>query len=831
MLKKRALRGGALLSFLVLASVTFSSNTSASTDITATVSPILQLSVPSSVNISLTPSAGINSFDSATLTATVGTNNMYGYNLSMSIDSTTISRPNAEQSETGIETLTTKEGGYTEQEFTVNKWGYKLTGDNYFPLETTIAPATWTSNEAAKNNTHNITFAAKVDSSIKAGTYSTTLTFTAVANTPSPSTLADYYALNGKSRKTITADIDGNGTTEQVALYKMQDMTPTICSSADESEIQVIDDRDNKVYWILKAKDGKCWMTQNLDHDIVTTEGYYTPDNTDVLANWTPARATIQPAGIDQSTGTVSGWSNDNNTPYSVDPGDWYFTDTWFYSTGDCPSTDDNSNAGCNYLAGNANGKFATTPYAGNGTHGHVGNYYNWSAAVASNNTTSFTVNGTNLSTSICPKGWKLPVTAPVNDFEGFLNAYNAYDTSGTVRDQALMSSPLYLIRGGDMLTGVLRYAGNRGNILSSTVYGDSHAYTLTFSSTNTTLTGAPRRYDGTSIRCVARTEADAEGELGTFNRAFYDAGKNKVAVGNNEYYQMQDMSSNICNAVDEGEEAQLLDNRDNKVYWVLKAKDNHCWMTQNLDHNIDATKTYTPADTDLVSNWQPASSTIDATSGTISGWTNSTTLPSSFDPGNYYWTDTWYGGTSDANCKSDETNNYAGCNYMRGSARGKFNTTPYAGNGTHGHVGNIYNWSAAIASNNSNTYTSSTFSNVSNNPQSSICPAGWRLPTIYSGELDPKNEFRYLFEAYDALPTTGDNKDGAASASPLFFVRSGYYSNTGLLLGAGFNGDYWSSTVSNVSQSMHIYFNYANFGTASNYSRATGMSVRCIAK
>ncbi|MBR2840090.1 hypothetical protein IKE82_02055 [Candidatus Saccharibacteria bacterium] len=41
--------------------------------------------------------------------------------------------------------------------------------------------------------------------------------------------------------------------------------------------------------------------------------------------------------------------------------------------------------------------------------HYHVGNYYNWSAAVASNDTSSITTDLTVMPDSICPKGWRLP--------------------------------------------------------------------------------------------------------------------------------------------------------------------------------------------------------------------------------------------------------------------------------------------------------------------------------------------------------------------------------------------------------------------------------------
>ena len=98
---------------------------------------------------------------------------------------------------------------------------------------------------------------------------------------------------------------------------------------------------------------------------------------------------------------------------------------------------------------------------------------------------------------------------------------------------------------------------------------------------------------------------------------AFAIAGKQKQAnvvdpitgqTGN--FYRMQDMTTDICNSVSQNGEVtstQLVDIRDNKLYWVTKLKDGHCWMTQNLDFDIVADaqdptkmKTLTSEDTDL---------------------------------------------------------------------------------------------------------------------------------------------------------------------------------------------------------------------------------------
>ena len=78
------------------------------------------------------------------------------------------------------------------------------------------------------------------------------------------------------------------------------------------------------------------------------------------------------------------------------------------------------------------------------------------------------------------------------------------------------------------------------------------------------------------------------------FDDAFEAAGKTKT----NGYYAMQDMTEEICAAVPkkvsefEANETQLIDLRDNKIYFVSKLQDGKCWMTQNLNFSLDAAGT-----------------------------------------------------------------------------------------------------------------------------------------------------------------------------------------------------------------------------------------------
>ncbi|MBQ3348420.1 hypothetical protein IJG90_02800 [Candidatus Saccharibacteria bacterium] len=81
---------------------------------------------------------------------------------------------------------------YSQANFPTGYWGYKLSSDaNYSPISSSITvadPDESTANTAISNV---ITFAAKLDNSKPAGSYTTTLTFAATGKTP-PITLISF---------------------------------------------------------------------------------------------------------------------------------------------------------------------------------------------------------------------------------------------------------------------------------------------------------------------------------------------------------------------------------------------------------------------------------------------------------------------------------------------------------------------------------------------------------------------------------------------------------------------------------------------------------------
>ncbi len=330
-----------------------------------------------------------------------------------------------------------------------------------------------------------------------------------------------------------------------------------------------------------------------------------------------------------------------------------------------------------------------------------------------------------------------------------------------------------------------------------------------------------------------------------TLEESYAAAGKTKYAG----YYKLQDMTSAICAAtvaVDEESQMRAIDVRDGKVYWIAKLRDGHCWMTQNLDLDLDNSVTYTHADTDLgwgsdaTAMWIPTNSTVQLNSdgSSFQSFSADNNVPMSLNTGDWY-----YAGYDGSTLLADTSVNYLtsanrtttnGVTMVNnGSGVVYYANAPFDINGTHGHVGNYYSWSAAVASNDTSGYTTSTAGNVDNDPQNSICPAGWRLPTASSsrpsyGVDGSRHEYERLVYLYDGT-TINPSSSAVLEGSPLFFPRAGY-----VYLSASYSGQqgyYWSSTVYSATQAWNMFFQRSG-ATPQNYgSRSALRSVRCLAR
>jgi uncharacterized protein (TIGR02145 family) len=303
------------------------------------------------------------------------------------------------------------------------------------------------------------------------------------------------------------------------------------------------DKRDGKTYTIAKLADGNVWMTQNLDLDLVagvtytnedTDIGYNTATGEYETAAWSPMRSTYATSNSQTTTwcqggtwNSQDGYCESNDTPESYDPGDLYWNSTlsdysdWdaYYDTCDY-STSTPSCSGTNPIG---------TYVSSTGTAQlHLGNYYNWTAAVAMNDSSTHTTSGELIEQSICPAGWTLPRVGDGDDTFGALwDDYNmANETNGSFIDAnnndsydngetALWTSPLYFPASGDF-DGVLIDVGYVGRFWSPVVYGEiSAGYAFFGVGGGATPSIFVFRSNGYSIRCVARPVSSSTSEGG----------------------------------------------------------------------------------------------------------------------------------------------------------------------------------------------------------------------------------------------------------------------------------------------------------------------------
>jgi len=191
----------------------------------ADVVPSLQVTIPTDlIKVILNPTT--KPFDTIDFAITVATNNPTGYALSVESDFTALVM--TENTSVSIPTLQGIEGGYTEENFEANRWGYKINGSNFLPF----IPGQTIDGVDHQTNGHttNMTFASKVNFDLPGGIYENEIDFVAVVN-PMP---VGYM---------------------QDSKYCPSD--PTF----------VVDERDGEEYIIQKLADGNCWMLDNLRLD------------------------------------------------------------------------------------------------------------------------------------------------------------------------------------------------------------------------------------------------------------------------------------------------------------------------------------------------------------------------------------------------------------------------------------------------------------------------------------------------------------------------------------------------------------------------------------
>lgn len=276
----------------------------------------------------------------------------------------------------------------------------------------------------------------------------------------------------------------------------------------------------------------------------------------------------------------------------------------------------------------------------------------------------------------------------------------------------------------------------------------------------------------------------------------------------------MQDFTSAMCAEMDTYTTQLLTDARDGHEYRARKMPDGRCWMIDNL---MLKDYTLTSADSDVSESFtipaNPVQSTATHGNGVCVGGTAAST-------GNYLTCD----GTSTQSTTNTpfiaysdpsgiENNYYDSCLHRNGISE----------DSTTG-CGYFYNWYTATAG--TGVYDAATNSNAA----SSICPAGWRLPTSgFDGQFPSLNAAMANGSAATSVQSGAGYSPNWQYNGPFEGALAGYYDS--YLVSSGYNGIYWSSTAMGVSSSVYsVGISYASHwsGAAGNY-KYQGLSVRCV--
>ena len=297
-----------------------------------------------------------------------------------------------------------------------------------------------------------------------------------------------------------------------------------------------------------------------------------------------------------------------------------------------------------------------------------------------------------------------------------------------------------------------------------------------------------------------------------SFDQAFATAGKTKY----NGYYKIQDATPAICSNVDiinPIKVSQVIDVRDDEVYYIGKLADGRCWMLDNL--RLDLTNS------EVLNGLNTNNTNVDTTS--------LTSLRSGNRSAGIKYATTGFSGSnwtsgysySEPMIKISGTDS-EGISYNKNSVA----TNSYGV--ASGKIGVYYNYCAASAGSfcygdgttayKGRIYTTST--------QYDLCPAGWRMPTgDYNEEYD---NLRNYYSSNNA--TSPDSVQYNLSLSFAGNTYSG--SNGGTKSNVGY---YWSSTVGSLTNNVLIVSNFEAYKNTVNYMKSgqyfMGKSMRCILK
>ena len=446
------------------------------------VSPVVSITLSTdNLNINVTPTDD-GTFQSQPLTALVDTNSNGGYELYFSSEDEATEMSNSDSSIT--DTITSNfSGTVTSTTMSANTWGYSLDNTDFSKIPTLSNQVLLRNIDhlpSASEKSNVVHFGTKVSTSLAPGSYSKDVRFSAIAhNSVDPRTVFD--------------------------VQYMQDMSPLVCANTttpaasatnfdwdgthkgDTSYVPrttLTDKRDGKKYLISKLADGNCWMSQNLAIDLAAGEQVVVSNNDGTTSYATPDNSTQTAVGVK--------WSKADNKWRS-----YKAQELEAYYVGGTTKSSAPTASGDAYLWEKA------------------GNYYNWYAATGGTGTATMAAG--DATSSICPKGWRLPTSAGTKSLQNLFATAYGLDLLTAEAGTAFHSDPLNFIFAGGynysrkyldhqeengfywMSTSAPEYNDETGEVTNT----DS-AYRMSSKSTYIKPQGTYHKGYGFPVRCVS---------------------------------------------------------------------------------------------------------------------------------------------------------------------------------------------------------------------------------------------------------------------------------------------------------------------------------------
>jgi len=258
----------------------------------------------------------------------------------------------------------------------------------------------------------------------------------------------------------------------------------------------------------------------------------------------------------------------------------------------------------------------------------------------------------------------------------------------------------------------------------------------------------------------------------------------------------------------------RVIDARDGNTYWVRRINGTQagggdlCWMETNLAYAGGGNNAYgdaLPPFTQGIGANIASGQACYGNNATMAA--NPTTM--------CYWIPLNANPTSGSTDPSGATNGGVGINNTTADTR------PTS---TRAQFGYLYSWCTAMAGQPEACQITAA---TQPDPNISICPSGWRLPTGTA----TTGEFTLLNNTINGGATNNPNSNppGVGLFAQGLYLYAGYFNN-GSFYNQGSNGLYWSSTVNSATDAFRLTFSSSNVNPAFAGSKGAGFSVRCVA-